>query len=224
VPDPIVTVLIADGKHLVSEAVRREFDARDDLRVLATVLDGIQAVTQAERLRPDVAILDANLANCDGIRATTMIRARTDTNVVLVADAADEELLLEAVNAGAAGFVSRESPLEALIEATRALGRGEVAIPPRMLPGLLTRLVERRRDQGVAIRAVRSLTRREREILLFLADGASNERIAQHLVISPQTVRTHVQNLLRKLELHSRVEAAAFVHAHRIGDELEVAS
>jgi DNA-binding NarL/FixJ family response regulator len=93
-----------------------------------------------------------------------------------------------------------------------------------MLRGLLANLVRRRAEQGVAVRAVSGLTRREKEILSMLADGASNDRIAERLVISPQTVRTHVQNLLRKLDLHSRVEAAAFVHANGIDEELEVVS
>jgi DNA-binding NarL/FixJ family response regulator len=220
--DRTVTVLIADGKHLVSEAVRAELESHPDLRVVGMSTDGRRAVEDVDRLRPVVAILDANLANGDGIRAARTIRERTGTAVIVVADVADDELLLESVVAGATGFVSRESPIEALVDATRALARGEAAIPPRMLPGLLANLLRRRRAQGVAVRAVSTLTRREKEILLMLAAGASNERMAERMVISPQTVRTHVQNLLRKLDLHSRVEAAAFVHANRIDEELEV--
>jgi DNA-binding NarL/FixJ family response regulator len=218
------TILIADGRHLVTEAVRTELDAHDDLLVVGTASDGRGAVADVGRLAPDVAILDLNLPNGDGIRATRLIREGAETAVIIVADSADEDVLVEAVTAGATGFVSRESPIEALVGAVRAVGRGEVAIPPRMLPSLLTNLVRRRHELGVAVRAVSALTSREREILLMLADGASNDRIAERLVISPQTVRTHVQNLLRKLDLHSRVEAAAFVHANRIDEELEVLS
>ncbi len=220
--DRTVAVLIADGTHLVSEAVRAELDSHADLRVVGMSSDGRRAIDDVDRLRPDVAILDANLANGDGIRAARTIRERSGTAVIVVADVADDELLLESVVAGATGFVSRDSPIETLVDATRALARGEAAIPPRMLPGLLANLLRRRRAQGVAVRAVSKLTRREKEILLMLAAGASNERMAERMVISPQTVRTHVQNLLRKLDLHSRVEAAAFVHANRIDEELEV--
>ncbi len=220
--DRTVAVLIADGKHLVSEAVRAELESHPDLRVVGMSTDGRRAVDDVDRLRPDVAILDAHLANGDGIRAARTIRERTGTAVIVVADVADDELLLESVVAGATGFVSRESPIDALVDATRALARGEVAIPPQMLPGLLANLIRRRGAHGVAVRAVRTLTRREKEILLMLAEGASNERMAERMVISPQTVRTHVQNLLRKLDLHSRVEAAVFVHANRIDEELEV--
>jgi DNA-binding NarL/FixJ family response regulator len=227
-PEPPVdlptTILIADGRHLVTEAVRAELDAHDDLHVVATASDGGRAVQDAERLAPDVAILDLKLPNGDGIRATKLIRERCETSVVIVADAADEAVLVEAVTAGATGFVSHDSPIEALADAARTVGRGEVAIEPRMLRGLLANLVRRRAEQGVAVRAVSGLTRREKEILSMLADGASNDRIAERLVISPQTVRTHVQNLLRKLDLHSRVEAAAFVHANGIDEELEVVS
>jgi len=182
----------------------------------------MHAVADVTRLCPTVAVIDVDLPNCDGVRATRLIRDRTPTQVVLVADGEDDALLLDAVHAGAMGFVSRESPIEALIEAARALARGEAAIPPRMLAGLIAGLVRRRREQEVAMRVTGTLTPREREILLLLADGADNDSIAQRLVISPQTVRTHTQNLLRKLGLHSRLEAAAFVLKNRIGEELEV--
>jgi DNA-binding NarL/FixJ family response regulator len=219
--DGTFDVFIADSKPLFGDAARAEFDARPDLCVVGVATDGVRAVGDIDRLRPDIAIVDVDLPNCDGIRATKLIRERTPTKVVFVADGHDDGLLLEAVHAGATGYITRESPLEALIEAARAVARGEAAIPPRMLPALLAGLVRRRREQEIAMRVTGALTRREREILLLLADGADNDRIAQTLVISPQTVRTHTQNLLRKLGLHSRVEAAAFVLRNRIGEELQ---
>jgi two-component system, NarL family, nitrate/nitrite response regulator NarL len=217
-----VSVYIADGKPLFGDAARAQFGARADLNVMGVATDGMHAIAEISRLRPSVAVIDVDLPNCDGVRATRLIRDRTPTSVVLVADGEDDALLLDAVHAGATGFVSRESPIEALIEATRAVARGDVAIPPRMLAGLIAGLVRRRREQEVAMRVTGTLTPREREILLLVAGGADNDAIAQRLVISPQTVRTHTQNLLRKLGLHSRLEAAAFVLRNRIGEELEV--
>jgi DNA-binding NarL/FixJ family response regulator len=221
--DGAVSVFIADGKPLFGDAARAQFDARADLRVVGVATDGMHAIAEVTRIRPSVAVIDVDLPNCDGVRATRLIRDRTSTNVVLVADGEDDALLLDAVHAGATGFVSRESPIEALIDAARAVARGDVAIPPRMLARLIAGLVRRRREQEIAMRVSGTLTPREREILLLVADGADNEAIAQRLVISPETVRTHTQNLLRKLGLHSRLEAAAFVLRNRIGEELEVA-
>jgi two-component system, NarL family, nitrate/nitrite response regulator NarL len=108
-----------------------------------------------------------------------------------------------------------------LIEAVRAVGRGETMIPSRMLGSLISSLVRRRRGRDRAGRIAGSLTRREREVLFLLADGADNDGIAQALVISPQTVRTHIQNVLSKLGVHSRLEAASFVIRNDLRDELE---
>jgi len=220
--DGAVSVFIADGKPLFGDAARAQFDARADLHVVGVATDGMHAIAEVMRIHPSVAVIDVDLPNCDGVRATRLICDRTSTNVVLVADGEDDALLLDAVHAGATGFVSRESPIEALIEAARAVARGDVAIPPRMLARLIAGLVRRRREQEIAMRVSGTLTPREREILLLVADGADNDAIAQRLVISPETVRTHSQNLLRKLGLHSRLEAAAFVLRNRIGEELEI--
>jgi DNA-binding NarL/FixJ family response regulator len=217
---PDIRVLIADSKPLFGEAVRAELEAQPDVSVIGLATDGMQAVAQARMLIPDVVVLDVNVPNGDGVRATRLIVDETHASVLLVADDEDEELLLEAVHAGAAGYVSRGAPLGELIEGVRGVARGDVAIPREMLPGLIRGLVRRRRDQEVALRVTSVLTRREREILAMLSEGADNDRIAQVLVISPQTVRTHTQNILRKLGVHSRLEAAAFVLRNGIREEL----
>jgi DNA-binding NarL/FixJ family response regulator len=123
----------------------------------------------------------------------------------------DDGLLVRVVEAGASGFLMKESPLSDLIDATRAIGRGETVIPQGLLGSLLDHLVGRRRRQDEAMHHISRLTPREREVLSYLADGADNSVIAQELFISPETVRTHVQKILGKLNVHSRLEAAAFV-------------
>ncbi len=216
-----VRILLADAQSLFREAVRTVLENETDLDVVAVASDGLQALAEAERSGPDIALLDAGMPNCDGVRATSLIRSRVPScRVIILADAADPALLLEAVEAGASGYLTKDCPLAELIAATRLIHRGETLIPTRMLGPLLNRLIRRHREQDQAHLQVSRLTRREREVLALLADGADNEVIALRLVISPQTARTHVQNVLAKLEVHSRLEAAAFVIRNGILSEL----
>ncbi len=216
-----VRILLADRQSLFRDAVRSVLQAEADLQVVAEASDGVQAVAEAERTRPDVVVLDANLPNGDGLRTAAIFKERVrDCRVLLINSEPDEEALGDAIEVGASGFLARTSPISELIEAVRALHRGETAIPPLMLGPLLVRLTRRRREQDQAMRLAVRLTRREREVLVLLAGGADNEAIAQALVISPQTARTHVQNVLSKLGVHSRLEAASFVLRHGLLDEL----
>ena len=219
--DRRIRILLADEQSLFREAVRSVLEAEPDLDVVAEARDGLQAVAEAERSQPDVVLLDASLPNCDGIRATELIRDRVPASRVLIlCGEEDGRVLVDALEAGANGFLSKGSPLSELIDAARALFRGEILIPPKMMGGLLARLIRRRREQDDAHRRLSRLTRREQEVLRLLASGADNDGIAQALVISPQTARTHVQNVLGKLGVHSRLEAAAFVTRSGLLEEL----
>ena len=217
----MLRVLLADEQSLFREAVRVVLSNQDDIEVVGEARDGIHAIAEAERLSPDVALLDAGLPNCDGIAATRRIAERVPTcRVIVVTGQEDERVLIEALEAGASGYITKEFPLGHLIEAARTVHRGDLMVPPRMLSPLLKRLLQRRRGQETALSRVVSLTRREREVLALLAQGADNGGIAQRLVISPETARTHVQNVLGKLDVHSRLEAAAFVLQNRLDEEL----
>jgi DNA-binding NarL/FixJ family response regulator len=219
--DSALRVLLADEQSLFREAVRVVLSREADIEVVGEARDGLQAVAEVQRLRPDVALLDANLPNCDGIHATRQIAERVPAcRVILVTGQEEERVLIDALEAGASGYLTKESPLVDLIEAVRAVHRGEVLVPPRMLGTLLRQLIRRRREHDNALIRTADLTRREREVLALLAQGADNEGIAQRLVISPETARTHVQNVLGKLDVHSRLEAAAFVRQNGLLDEL----
>jgi DNA-binding NarL/FixJ family response regulator len=216
-----VRILLADAHSLFREAVRMALDGQSDLKVVAEASDGLQAVAEAERSHPDVALLDAGLPNCDGVRATELLGAKApDCRVVLVSSEEDQGLLLAAVLAGARGFLTKGSPLEELIGTARGVAEGETRIPPRLLGQLIDRLVRRRQEQDQALKRISKLTRREREVLGLLAEGGDNDAIAQALVISPQTARTHVQNVLGKLGVHSRLEAAAVARRNDVVEEL----
>jgi len=216
-----VRILLADGQSLFREAVKVVLSAEDDMVVVGEARDSEQALAEAGRTAPDVVLLDAALPPDGGILATALISDLVPgCRVVLISDEEDQRTLIEALEAGASGYVTRACPLAELIGAARAISRGETLIPPRMLGALLSELIRRRRAQDDVLRTMARLTRREREVLALVADGADNESIARSLLISPETARTHIQNVLNKLGVHSRVEAADFVLQNGILEEL----
>jgi DNA-binding NarL/FixJ family response regulator len=220
-----VRVLLADGRSLLRDAVRAALESHVDLRVVAIAADGMQAVAEAIRTSPDVAILDADLPNCDGVQATRAILERLPAcRVLIVGDADDDAILLAAIEAGASGFVTKEEPISDLVEAARSLRRGDMLVPKPMLGGLISGLLQHRREYDAAVRAAAHLTRRERQVIGLAAGGADNDEIARSLVISPQTVRTHIQHALGKLGAHSRREAVTLLSQSGLGKELQEAT
>jgi DNA-binding NarL/FixJ family response regulator len=205
-----VRILLADGHSLFREALSTALSAEPDLLVVGEARDGLEAVAEAARTEPQVAVLDADLPNCDGVRAASLIRDKLpDCRIVILAADEDPDTLASAIEAGASGYLTKASPLTDLVDAIRSVHRGDTLVPSRMLGSLLERLILRRQDHDEAVRRLSRLTSREREVLTLLAQGGDNDSIAQVLVISPQTARTHIQNVLVKLGVHSRLEAAA---------------
>jgi DNA-binding NarL/FixJ family response regulator len=216
-----IRILLADDQLLFREAVKVVLSREEGIVVVGEAKDGLQAVAEAERTRPDLAFVDSKLPNCAGVRATGLIKERVpECRVVVLSDEEDPGLLVDAIEAGASGFMTKTSPLASLIEATHAIHAGEMLIPPRMLTPLLTYLISRGKDKDKALRRISRLTNREREVLALLAEGGGNDAIAQALVISPETARTHVQNVLSRLGVHSRLEAATYVRQNGILDDL----
>ncbi len=216
-----IRILLADQHALFREAVRTGLENEGDLHVVAQARTGPEAIEEAERSLPDVAIVDADLpVNDTAHTAGVLLEHVPHVRVLVLGLDEDWRRLVELLDAGVSGYLTREAPLAELIAATRAVHRGEVLVPPRMLGPLLTGLIRRRKEQDQAYDRISRLTRREREVLALLAEGADNDGIARVLVISPQTARTHIQNILGKLSVHSRLEAAAFVAQNGILPDL----
>lgn len=216
-----IRVLVADRHALFREALRTVLHAEGSIMVVAEARDAHEAILEADRTLPHVVLLDVDLPGGEGTQATALLRERLpDCRVVVLTPVEDYRFLTEVLDAGANGYLTRESALADLIHATKAVHGGETLIPPRMVGALLSGLLRRRREQDTAHSRLSRLTRREREVLALLADGANNEMIARDLLISPQTARTHIQNILGKLEVHSRLEAAAFVTQNDLLGEL----
>ncbi len=219
-----IRILLADQHALFREAVRTGLESQADIQVVGEARNGPEAVAEAKRTLPHVAVIDIDLPITDGVRTTSLIRERApDCRVLVLGTSEDYRSLIDVLDAGASGYLTKEAPLADLIHATRAVNRGDTLVPPRMLGPLLAGLLRRKREQDRAHDRISRLTRREREVLALLAEGADNEGIARVLVISPQTARTHIQNILGKLAVHSRLEAAAFVTQNGILAELVTA-
>ena len=219
---PPVRVLVAQGHALFRAALKAGLRAQG-VEVVAEACDGGGAVAEAKLHVPDVAVVDAGLPG-DGIATCASIKADDEltTRVLILGEGPDEAVLLAAVEAGADGYVDREGSLSELVGAVRRLHAGEACIPPGMLGVLLRRLIERRRGEDSAVDRFSRLSRREKEVFALMVQGLDNRAIAAALVVSPHTARTHAQNVLEKLKVHSRLEAATMAMEYNLIDRFAV--
>jgi len=218
-----VRVLLAEEQSLFRESIRLALESEPDITVVAVADSGLRAVAEAERHQPDVAVLSDGLTGLDGIQVTFVIRERVpQCRILFLAGAEDQTSLMAALEAGAVGYLAKNCRLSELVDATRAIHRGQTMVPTTMLGDLLARLMALRQERDRSLRVVSRLTTREREVLALLAAGGNNQTIADALVISPDTARTHVQHVLGKLGVHSRLAAAAFARQNGILEYIQV--
>jgi DNA-binding NarL/FixJ family response regulator len=198
-----VRVLLCDDHDVLTEGLAAVLEARG-LDVVAVVNKGADALDAVARTEPDVVLMDYQLPDQDGVSVTKAIKgAHPDVQVVLLTSSTDDRVLVEALEAGASGYVTKHKGSAEVVDAVAAAAAGEVVVSPDMLARLLPRLS----PQPQAQRLGGDLTRRESEVLGLMAEGATNEEVADRLFISRNTVRNHVQNILTKLGAHSRLEA-----------------
>jgi DNA-binding NarL/FixJ family response regulator len=193
--------VIADDHPAIIDAVSRYLADVDDVEIVAQAQDGEEALRLIAEHAPDVAIVDIRMPGVGGIDiARKLSDEGSETAVILYTGHGERSLLLEALDAGARGFLVKEAPLDDLARAIRTIGGGGTYVDPA-LAGVLA--------GSQAAERLPTVTKREREILRLLADGMRNEEVAQQLSISPLTVRTHVKNAMQKLEADTRTEAVA---------------
>src|SRR3954449_6984756 len=216
-----IHVVIADSDPLARRVVRDALQDRTGFVIPAEASSGQEAVELALHYRPDVALMEISLAGLDGLSATRQIQEQAPEVRVLILSREDEEdVQLRALQAGAAGFVSKNVPIETMSRVVESVVRGEAAVSRKVT----MRLIERLRhlpEGGVGMRPVRSpLTEREWEVLDLLSQGKNTREIAETLVLSEETIYSHSKNVLRKLNVHSReeaVEAAAQLRQPIVG-------
>ena len=204
-----VRVLVADDQPLVREGLRKIFRAAPGLLVVGDVADGASAGSEAERLRPDVVVMDIRMPGVDGIEATRrVVRGRTDPPRVLVLTTfALDEYVFGALRAGASGFLLKDARPEDLIAAVHVVARGDALLDPAVTRSVVERFGAEPDPDPAAEARLAELSPREREVLLLLVEGISNREVADRLFVSEATVKTHVMAVLRKLGLRDRVQA-----------------
>ena len=208
-----IRVLIADDQQLVRSGFRMMLEAEGDIEVVGEAADGQEAVSMARGLEPDLALIDLRMPRMDGIEATTQITAdgpssRTRVLVVTTFDA--DEYVYAALRAGASGFMLKDAPPEELAAAVRVVAAGDALLAPSVTRRLIEEFA--RMQPRVEPRDIASLTDRELEVLKLVARGLSNAEIAGELVIGETTVKTHVGNVLMKLELRDRAQAVVVAY------------
>jgi DNA-binding NarL/FixJ family response regulator len=208
-----VSVLLADDQELVRTGLRTILEGREDIEVVGEADDGGQAVESARRLRPDVVVMDVRMPTMDGLEATRQIGSEPDPPRVLVLTTFDlDEYVYEALRAGASGFLLKGAPADQLVHAVRVVSGGEALISPSITRRLIDEFARRPRKDSRPPAVFDELTARERDVLDLIAKGRSNPEIAEELVVSAATVKTHVAHILMKLGVRDRVQAVILLY------------
>jgi DNA-binding NarL/FixJ family response regulator len=205
-------VLLVDDHQVVRRGLRTFLEVQDDIEVVGEAADGAEGVDRAEELRPDVVLMDVKMPGMDGIEALRRLRELDHpARVLIVTSFTEQRTVVPALRAGAAGYVYKDVDPDALAGAIRSVHAGHILLQPEVAGALLSQ-EEANSGQSRA----GSLTDREREVLGLIADGRSNREIARALVLSEKTVKTHVSNILMKLDLADRTQAALWAVRHGV--------
>jgi DNA-binding NarL/FixJ family response regulator len=210
-----IRVLVADDHRSFAEALRTAIRVERGLSVVGVTHDGEATIEAVARTRPDVILMDVQMPGIDGIAATRRITEEVDgTRVIMLSAFEDEHTVARSLDAGAVGFLSKGRPMKDVITAIKAAHRGQPLIDPEEIRRILTQLRRKRALDAAARARVERLTRRETEVLQGLARGLSPDRLSEELGISRHTLRTHQQNILFKLKVHSKHEALVLAIRH----------
>jgi DNA-binding NarL/FixJ family response regulator len=205
----MIRVAIADDQELVRAGFRALVDSADDLEVVGEAANGAESLELVARERPDVVLMDIRMPQMDGVQATARIRAQDDMEGVriLILTTFDlDEYVHEALRAGASGFLLKDTSPKDLLQAIRVVAGGDALLAPSVTRRLIAEFSARPRPDRTPPAALDALTEREREVLKLVARGMSNHEIADHLVVSPATVKTHVSRILAKLNARDRAQ------------------
>ena len=202
-----IRVLVADDQDLIRDGLAAIIDSQHDLAVVGVAADGAEAIRAARDLRPDITLMDIRMPGTDGLEATRQLLADEPlaTRVVVLTTFDEDDLVVQALQLGASGFLLKDLPRQHLVDALRAVHDGDL----RIAPSITRRLVERRLDRGTdaaRTRVLERLTERESDVLRLVATGLTNSEIAGELFLSESTVKTHVSRLLQKLTVRDRVQ------------------
>ena len=210
-------ILLVDDHEVVRVGVRALIERQEDMEVIGEASTVREAITQAEQLAPDVVVLDIRLPGGNGLEACRQIKAlRPDTRIIVLTSYPDDEVLFDAIGAGADGYVLKQIGSDELIRALQRVGRGQSLLDPSLTDQVFAKMRQVRKQERA--HAFADLTAQEMQILAHLAEGETNREIGTALQLSEKTVRNYVSIILSKLGLNSRAQAAAYAARHRIED------
>jgi len=235
-PEATIRVLIVDDHAVVRQGLRTFLELQDDaphggvssgdvpalpIEVVGEAANGVQAVDLADRLQPDVVLLDLVMPEMDGIEATSrIIEGSPHSRVIILTSFGEEDMVFPAIRAGAQGYLLKDIAPDDLVQAVRAVYLGQVQLHPDITRKLMSAVAEKEESPaGQPTAPFRELTERELEVLRLIAEGLNNREIAEKLVISAKTVKTHVSNILSKLHLEDRTQAAIYALRHGLAPD-----
>ena len=210
----MIKVLLADDQALLRAGFRALLDAQADIEVVGEAIDGADAVRQAARARPDVVLMDIRMPGTDGLEATRQIvadPALAEVRIIILTTFDLDEYVFEALRGGASGFLVKDTEPVELLRAVRAVADGDALLSP----GVTRRLIEEfttRTPPAQPLRGLDALTEREREVMALVGAGLSNEEIADRLVVSPATAKTHVSRAMGKLGARDRAQLVVYAY------------
>ena len=207
----MIRVLLVDDHEMIRLGVSSYLLIQDDIEVVGEAENGIIGYEKALELRPDVILMDLVMDEMDGIESTkAILKDWPEAKIIIVTSFIDDEKVYPAIEAGAAGYMLKTSTAHEIADAIRATQRGERVLEPEVTTKMVNRMTNK------TIQLHEDLTNREREVLMQIAQGKSNQEIADELFITLKTVKTHVSNILSKLEVEDRTQAAIYAFKHKL--------
>ena len=202
-----IRILIADDHTVVREGIRTMLEPKPDMLVVAEAVDGLDAIEKSENCQPDVVLIDLVMPRMTGHEAIPKILEQNpETKILVLTSFSEEATVIKAIQAGAKGYLLKDSSPQDLVQSIRRVYAGELWVHPQMMSKVLSKLIQPSKCESAKI----NITEREMDVLKLVATGMSNQEIAQALHISEGTVRFHVTNLLSKLELSNRTQLALY--------------
>jgi DNA-binding NarL/FixJ family response regulator len=202
----VISLLVAEDHSVMRRGLVELLSVADDLEVVGTAANGAEAIELAQELRPDVVLMDISMPDVDGIRATgAILEARSETRVVMLTAFSDRDRVVAALDAGAIGYLLKDSEPQEVLDAVRAAARGDAPLAPRAARELLAARSEEQRAD---------LSKREREVLALVAEGLPNKLIARRLEISEKTVKAHLTSIFRAIGVSDRMQAGIWARRH----------
>ena len=210
----MIRILLADDQALVRAGFRALLDAQDDMKVIGEAENGDDAVRLVTSLNPDVVLMDIRMPRCDGLEATRRIVADellTQVKIIILTTFDLDEYIFEALQSGASGFLVKDTEPIDLIRGIQAVARGDALLSPGVTRRLIAEFARSTRKTG-PVPDLEALTEREREVMALVAGGLSNDEIAERLIISPATAKTHVSRAMVKLGARDRAQLVVFAY------------